>query len=133
MQQELDFELEAANLERCRRNLASSALSGHVSVPKLHPRLCSHRVLTMDFIDGARVTDVQALKRMGVSHAKVCRGGWGNPLQPQFHLDETFCRHAGRQTAPCAALPPPPYGHNMVYCVHLSFFLSVCLSSAVHH
>ncbi|KAI8470915.1 MAG: ABC1 family-domain-containing protein [Monoraphidium minutum] len=68
---ELDFRHEAANAERCRANLASpkSRLAGRVAVPRLHPRLSSGRVLTMEFIDGARLTDPAALDALGVDRA----------------------------------------------------------------
>ena len=52
--QELDFEAEAGNAARCAANLASSvsSVSGLVAVPELVRKLCSSRVLTMEFIEG---------------------------------------------------------------------------------
>jgi aarF domain-containing kinase len=38
-----------------------------VHIPELYPALSSSRVLTMEYIDGARVTDGAALDRLGVS------------------------------------------------------------------
>lgn len=52
---QLDFELEAANNRRLAANLGPG---GRVRVPGLHDELCSRRVLTMEFIDGIRPTDV---------------------------------------------------------------------------
>ena len=34
--QELNFEVEAANAERCRRNLAKSRVRGRVTVPEVY-------------------------------------------------------------------------------------------------
>ncbi|KAG2446176.1 hypothetical protein HXX76_000769 [Chlamydomonas incerta] len=73
---ELDFRHEAANSERCRANLEASAKAGawhadRVHVPAVDYRTCSPRILTMEFIDGVGVTDVAALKRLGVSPREV--------------------------------------------------------------
>jgi ubiquinone biosynthesis protein len=52
---QLDFGLEAANNRRLAANLAGDE---RVRVPRLHDALCTRRVLTMEFIDGIRPTDV---------------------------------------------------------------------------
>ena len=53
---ELDFLHEAENAERCRRNLDTpgSGVRGRVAVPAVDGSRTSHRVLTMEFIDGER-------------------------------------------------------------------------------
>ncbi|GBF89209.1 hypothetical protein Rsub_01926 [Raphidocelis subcapitata] len=70
---ELNFQHEAANAERCRANFASakSRLGDRVHIPETHPRLSSRRVLTMEFISGARVTDAPALAALGVPRPRV--------------------------------------------------------------
>ena len=57
--QELDFEIEAANAKRCKRNLASkhSRVKGRVVVPEIHDHLVSKRVLVMEFMNGVKVTE----------------------------------------------------------------------------
>ena len=72
---ELDFRHEAANAERCRRNLASprSRVRRRVHVPDVDRALTSRRVLTMEFIDGARVTDAEALRARGISRRGLAR------------------------------------------------------------
>lgn len=50
---ELDFRNEAANAARLARCLEGRA---DVAVPRLHPELCTSRVLTMEFVSGCRVT-----------------------------------------------------------------------------
>ena len=52
---QLDFGLEAANNLRLARNFAGDA---RVRVPDLHRDLCTRRVLTMEFIDGVKPTEV---------------------------------------------------------------------------
>ncbi|KAK9846458.1 hypothetical protein WJX81_004311 [Elliptochloris bilobata] len=73
---ELDFEVEAANAERCRRNLASphSAVRGRVHVPVILPHFTSQRVLTMELIEhAADVCDVAAMRHMGVRPDEVAK------------------------------------------------------------
>jgi ubiquinone biosynthesis protein len=53
---QLDFREEAANNRRLARNFAKDP---KVRVPALYDALCSRRVLTMEFIDGVRPTDVR--------------------------------------------------------------------------
>ena len=63
---QLDFELEAKNNLRLAKNFANEP---KIHVPKLIDGLCTRRVLTMEFIDGVRPTDVtthrQELAQMG--------------------------------------------------------------------
>jgi ubiquinone biosynthesis protein len=52
---QLDFELEARNNRRLAKNFARDP---RVRVPDLHDGLCTRRVLTMEFIDGVKPTEV---------------------------------------------------------------------------
>jgi ubiquinone biosynthesis protein len=52
---QLDFELEARNNRRLAKNFAGDP---RVRVPDLHGELCSRRVLTMEFIEGVKPTEV---------------------------------------------------------------------------
>lgn len=73
--QELDFKVEAANAERCASNLASPKCSvrGKVHVPTIDHSKTSHRVCTMEFIDGVKVVDLAGLKKLGAPPAAVAR------------------------------------------------------------
>jgi ubiquinone biosynthesis protein len=53
---QLDFRIEAANNRRIAKNFADD---DRIRVPKLVDDLCTRRVLTMQFIDGVRPTDVK--------------------------------------------------------------------------
>lgn len=53
---QLDFEREADNNRRLAANFAHDP---RVGVPRLYPDLCSRRVLTMEFIEGVKPTDVR--------------------------------------------------------------------------
>lgn len=69
--EELDFELEARNLERCRKELT---VFPWLYVPKVDWTLTSKRVLTAEWIDGCKVTDKEAIKKMNLSVADVSIG-----------------------------------------------------------
>ena len=51
---ELDFKHEASNSERCRANLEApqSGVRERVAVPAVDHARTSHRVITMEFIEG---------------------------------------------------------------------------------
>ncbi|KAF5843718.1 ABC1 family-domain-containing protein [Dunaliella salina] len=72
---ELDFLHEAQNAERCRANFASkrSKVRGRVHVPDIHLDRSSHRVLTMEFVQGESVLDLAALQRLGVNPSELSR------------------------------------------------------------
>lgn len=68
--QELDFEQEASNSERCRDDLANMGTlqpHGAVHVPTVEHGLTSKRVLTTEFIDGIKINDVGPLTSLSVS------------------------------------------------------------------
>ncbi|CAI5778833.1 Hypothetical predicted protein [Podarcis lilfordi] len=64
--QELDFENEARNSERCAQELKHFDF---VVVPRVYWERSSKRVLTADFYDGCKVNDMEGIKRRGL-HAK---------------------------------------------------------------
>ncbi|KAI0217907.1 putative aarF domain-containing protein kinase 5 [Lamellibrachia satsuma] len=68
LEQELDFENEATNSEQCMRELMHL---GYVYVPKVHWRYTTKRVLTAEFIDGCKISDVDAIAKMGISLADI--------------------------------------------------------------
>ena len=70
---ELDFAHEAANAARCAANLASPAsrLKGRVRVPDPAPEFSGRRVLAMEWVDGAPVTDRAGVVAAGVRPSDV--------------------------------------------------------------
>ncbi|PNW84595.1 hypothetical protein CHLRE_03g150600v5 [Chlamydomonas reinhardtii] len=70
---ELDFRNEIRNSNRFREVLAAAGESGRVRVPQLHEHLCSSKVLVMEWIAGAKITDVEALTRQGINPRLVGR------------------------------------------------------------
>ncbi|XP_059021414.1 uncharacterized aarF domain-containing protein kinase 5 isoform X2 [Mustela lutreola] len=62
--QELDFENEGQNAERCARELRHFR---YVVVPRVHWDVCSKRVLTAEFWDGCKVDDAGAIEGLGLA------------------------------------------------------------------
>lgn len=67
---ELDFENEGRNAEIIARNLRHRP---EIVVPGIVWERTSRRVLTMDFIEGYKVTDIAALKAAGIDPPRVAQ------------------------------------------------------------
>ena len=72
---QLDFKIEAANNLRFRENFAAD---GYLVFPRLVERLCTKRVLVMEFLEGVRVEDLDRIHGEPALHARqgiqaVCR------------------------------------------------------------
>lgn len=65
---ELDFEREADNADRIRELFADDP---DVHVPGIHREWSSSRVLTMELMDGMKITDRAALEAAGVDRARL--------------------------------------------------------------
>ncbi|XP_038249469.1 uncharacterized aarF domain-containing protein kinase 5 isoform X1 [Dermochelys coriacea] len=61
--QELDFENEGRNAERCARDLRHFP---YVVVPKVHWDKCSKRVLTADYCEGCKINNVESIRAQGL-------------------------------------------------------------------
>jgi predicted unusual protein kinase regulating ubiquinone biosynthesis (AarF/ABC1/UbiB family) len=68
--EEMDYALEARNAERFRRNFR---VWRAVYVPQIHWTHTTSRVLTMEFIRGTKVTDIEGLRARRISPVKVNR------------------------------------------------------------
>lgn len=69
---ELDFRREGRNLEEFARNFKDR---GGVKIPGYYPELSAKRVLTMEFIEGAPLSDIAALKERNEDTAELARQG----------------------------------------------------------
>jgi predicted unusual protein kinase regulating ubiquinone biosynthesis (AarF/ABC1/UbiB family) len=67
---ELDFIHEGHNAERIGANFAGIE---DVIVPKIYWEYTTKRVLTMEYIDGVKVTDFEGLKRIGVDTTDIAK------------------------------------------------------------
>lgn len=79
--QEIDFRREADNMERFRRQFAESPL---VVVPRSVPELCSARVITMERMEGFKLTDRAQVAASGLDPMKIARDGTQVMLQSIF-------------------------------------------------
>lgn len=68
LSQELDFRNEASNALRLASCFANRR---DVAVPTLVPHLCSRKILCMEWVDGAKVSDAAALRRIGLAPRQV--------------------------------------------------------------
>ena len=69
---ELDMFIEAGNLDRFARNFKDST---EVQIPKVFWKLTSKSVLTMEYIEGVKMDQVDAIRKMGIDTGEVARVG----------------------------------------------------------
>ncbi len=74
LHEEMDFRLEADNMERMRGILGRSGISD-CRVPVVHHDLVGRRVLTMERIRGLRFTDVEGMRAKGIDTERLLRLG----------------------------------------------------------
>ncbi len=70
IQEEMDYASEGKNAERFRESFKNWS---NIHVPKIHWNATTSKVLTMEFIHGIKVTDLEELRKRGVSPEKVNR------------------------------------------------------------
>lgn len=86
---ELDYELEAAQQERFARQFEEDPT---VFVPSVYHSATTGRVLTMDFVDGVKVSDDEGLAALGLDRKELARRGFRLVLEQAlvhgfFHAD----------------------------------------------
>jgi predicted unusual protein kinase regulating ubiquinone biosynthesis (AarF/ABC1/UbiB family) len=67
---ELDFGREGRNAERIAANFAGAE---DIVVPRIHWQLSTQRVLTMEYVDGIKISDVAGLRAAGIDTADVAK------------------------------------------------------------
>ena len=72
VRRELDFSREARNLEQFARNFSRDS---HVRIPRLYPELSTSRVLTMEWLDGAKLSDPAVHQLPDTDLSAVARRG----------------------------------------------------------
>ncbi len=86
IRKELDFTRDGKNAERIRRNMAD--IEG-IRVPRIHWNASSRRVLTMDYIEGVRIDDVESILEMGHDPVLVAERGFAAYIK-QIAIDGFF-------------------------------------------
>jgi ubiquinone biosynthesis protein len=69
---EIDFTTEAANLTVFRRNFADDP---GIYIPRVFMKISTSRVLVTEFIDGIKISDIDALRHADVDVAEIARIG----------------------------------------------------------
>jgi len=80
---ELDLANERRNQERFIRNFAHDE---KVHVPAVYEEYCSPSVLTMEYIDGVKATDVEAVSQAGLDRKEVAARGANFVMQQIFEF-----------------------------------------------
>lgn len=70
--EELDYQQEARNIQEFRNNFTGDAT---VKIPWVRPDLCGPKLLVMEWIDGIRCTDPDAIRASGISVENFIRVG----------------------------------------------------------
>ncbi|KAK1272061.1 putative ABC1 protein [Acorus gramineus] len=72
---ELDFLFEAKNSEKCLENFRrfSPRIADYIYAPKVYWNLSTSKLLTMEFMEGAGITDVNAIRRLGIQPTDVAK------------------------------------------------------------
>ncbi|MHA1279817.1 MAG: ABC1 kinase family protein [Candidatus Helarchaeota archaeon] len=78
---EMDFVREGRNIERFRRNFEDDDT---VFVPRVHWKLTTGNILTMDFIDGIKVSELDALEKAGLDRKIIAYNGARATLRQIF-------------------------------------------------
>jgi predicted unusual protein kinase regulating ubiquinone biosynthesis (AarF/ABC1/UbiB family) len=68
LRMELDFRREAASADRVREFFADDVT---VRVPRIRHDLCTRRVITMEYVEGAKVNDRDALEAAGIDYSDL--------------------------------------------------------------
>ncbi|MDI1495974.1 MAG: Protein kinase [Cenarchaeum symbiont of Oopsacas minuta] len=68
IQEEMDYTKEAKNLKEIRDNISDR---NDVVIPAVYDELSTKNVLTMEYISGTKVTDIESLDRMGIDRHKL--------------------------------------------------------------
>ena len=81
LREEVDYLHEARNAERFARLVADNT---NLVVPAVHWDFTTSRVLTLDRVDGVKISDLAGLGRNGVDRCRVARALSGSVLQQVF-------------------------------------------------
>ncbi len=87
--EEMDYLNEAKNGERFKKNHEHNK---KIAVPKIYKHASSRRVLTMEWIDGVKLTNLDAVKKLGIEPAEMVDIGVNCSLEQLlehgfFHAD----------------------------------------------
>jgi ubiquinone biosynthesis protein len=83
LEREIDYTFEASNMERVGGYFLSDMT---VYIPKLYRDLTTPKVLTAEFIDGIKISEIQQLEDAGLDRAEITRRGAHIMLRQVFEI-----------------------------------------------
>jgi len=86
IKKELNFNLEALNLKRFYINFKNNT---NIKVPKLYEKYSTKRVLTMEYIDGIKISEIEKLKNKNYSLKEITKKGF-NLICEQIFIHRFF-------------------------------------------
>ena len=81
LEREIDYTIEAANMERVAQQFLNDPT---IYIPKVFRETTSSRVLTMEFVEGIKVSDIDRIDTMGLNRKKITTRG------ANFYLKQIF-------------------------------------------
>ena len=73
IRRELDFTQDGMNADRLRRNMSGLPC---VKIPRIHWKISGPHLLAMDYVEGVRIDDVEALRRFGLFPEDIAEIGF---------------------------------------------------------
>jgi ubiquinone biosynthesis protein len=64
-QNELNFQVEAQNCERLKKNLSAIDKDGYIVVPKVYKEISTSEILVLEFLDGRPFNEFHSLEQLG--------------------------------------------------------------------
>ncbi len=81
IRKELRFSLEALNLRRFQENFRGNP---DIYLPDYYPEYSTDRIICLEFIEGVKITDLEALSRIGLTGPELARKGIGLYFEQVF-------------------------------------------------
>lgn len=82
IEKEIDYTIEATNMERFARQFSENP---DVYIPKVYRDTTTSRVITMEYIDGIKVSDIEKLEEAGLDKELITSRGADLTLKQVFH------------------------------------------------
>jgi ubiquinone biosynthesis protein len=81
LEKEIDYNIEATNMERCARQFLDDP---NVYIPKVYREVTSSRVLTAEFIEGIKISDIDRIESAGLDRKVITARGADLVLRQVF-------------------------------------------------
>jgi ubiquinone biosynthesis protein len=81
LEKEIDYTLEASNIENFARQFMDDET---VYIPRVYRELSTQRVLTMEYVEGIKASDLEGLQQAGYDLAEIARRGANSMMRQVF-------------------------------------------------